>query len=257
MNTKLIMLTAALLATTSYILIKNRITKRDDTIFVVGTASGYAPFVSVDERGEYEGFDIDVASLLTQKMGKKLKIKDLGSMATLFIALQQNSIDAIMWGISITQDRLKNVTLIRYGGENMTSYPMLFWQKIPDCIKCIEDMIGLTVCVEPASAQDAALSRYPFITKKPTERVDDALLNIKYGRADAAFVEPAIARKFKNRYPEIQMMNVPLAPEDQEYGVGIAIKKENALLAQQVQQAVDQMISEGTIKKLETTWEIS
>src|SRR5207249_4261464 len=65
---------------------------------VIGTAAGYAPFVSINKQGEYEGFDIDVAQALTKKMGKKLVLKDLGSMTSLFMALEQGSIDAIIWG---------------------------------------------------------------------------------------------------------------------------------------------------------------
>jgi len=94
-------------------------------------------------------------------------------------------------------------------------------------------------------------------SQKNQPRVDDALLNIKYGRADAAFVEPAIARKFKNKYPEIQILDIPLAPEDQVQGVGIAIKKENGSLTKQVQQAVNAITSNSSIKKFETKWEIS
>ncbi len=231
-------------------------TDADNNIFVVGTVPDYAPFVSVNAQGEYEGFDIDVAKNIAQKLGKKLVLKDLGSMAPLFIALDQGSIDAIIWGLSITQSRLDKVAMIRYQGETVTSYPLIFWKEIPAGINGIQDMQGMTVCVEPASSQDTALSSYPFIIKKSTERVDDALLNIQYGKADAALVEPAIARKFQAKYPEIQILDMPLAPQDQVLGMGIAIKKENVSLIEQVQTAVDALQKEGVINILEKKWKI-
>jgi len=227
------------------------------SIFVVGTAGGYAPWVSINEQGTYEGFDIDVIHALAKEMNKKLVLKDLGSMSALFMALEQNKIDAIIWGMSITQDRLKRLAMVRYQGDSVTSFPLLFWNKIPDNIKSIQDMIGKTVCVEPASSQDTTLSTYPFIKKIPTEKVDDALLNIQYGKADAAFVEPAIAKKFKKKYPKIQTINVPLAPENQAYGVGICIKKNNTPLINEVKQTVNTLVQKGTIQKLETKWDIS
>ena len=94
--------------------------------FIVGTAAQYAPWVSINEQGEYEGFDIDVAQALAKTMGKTLVIKDLGSMASLFMALEQGSIDVIMWGMSITKERLQRVNMVRYSGETITTYPLLF-----------------------------------------------------------------------------------------------------------------------------------
>ena len=37
--------------------------------FVVGTTTGYAPFVSLDEKGKYVGFDIDLARKLAKSSG--------------------------------------------------------------------------------------------------------------------------------------------------------------------------------------------
>jgi ABC-type amino acid transport substrate-binding protein len=228
--------------------------RSSDSTFIVGTAAGYAPFVSVNEKGDYEGFDIDVANTLAKAMGKKLVLRDLGSMTSLFMALDQGSIDAIIWGLSIVEDRLKKVAMIRYQGETVTSYPLIFWKKIPEGIKSINDMKGMTVCVEPTSHQDMVLSKYSSIEKKLIEKVDDGLLNIQYGKADAAFVEPAIANKFKKKYPEMVMLDVQLGPEDQVRGMGIAVKKENTGLIKQIEQGVEQLKSNGTLETLEKKW---
>ncbi len=224
---------------------------------VIGTAAGYAPFVSMNQYGEYEGFDIDVAKALANQLGKKLEIKDLGSMTALFIALDQGSIDAIIWGLSITQDRLKKVAMIHYQGESDTSYPLLFWKHIPANINNLNDMKGKTIAVEPGSSQEGVLIKYPTINQLPTDKIDDTLLNIQYGKSDAALVEPAIAKKFKTRYPEIKTIDIPLAAEDQVHGVGIAIKKTNSTLIEQIQDAVKHLKSRGIIQQFEKTWGIS
>jgi arginine transport system substrate-binding protein len=241
----------------SYFVFKKPNSKADTSALIVGTAAGYAPWVSINEQGEYEGFDIDVIKAIAKQMNKKLVLKDLGSMSSLLMALKQNKIDAIIWGMSITQDRLDRMIMIRYQGETTKSFPLLFWQKIPDGITSIKDMKGKRICVEPASSEDTVLSKYPFIKKIQTEKVDDALLNIQYGKADAAFVEPAIAKKFKNKYPQIQIIDVLLAPEDQVYGVGICIKKENIDLADQVRQAINILLQKKLIQEFESKWKIS
>jgi ABC-type amino acid transport substrate-binding protein len=240
-----------------YVLVQRARAPKDETMFVVGTAAGYAPWVSINERGAYEGFDIDVISAVAQKMGKTLVLKDLGSMTPLFLALQQGSIDAVIWGMSITQDRLKRMAMVHYQGDGTPAYMLLFWKEIPATITSIEDMKDMIVCVEPASSQDTVLSKYPFIMKKYTEKVDDALLNIQYGKAVAAFVEPTIAQKFKSKYSDIQTLEVPLSQEDTVYGVGICVEKTNQPMIEAIENAVQSLRDEGTIEKLATRWNIS
>ena len=240
-----------------YWLNQNNNNTPDETTFVVGTVANYAPWVSTNANGEYEGFDVDVMHALAKQMNKKLVIKDLGSMSSLLIALEQKKIDAIIWGMSITQERLKKIAMVHYQGKPTTAYQLLFWQTIPSGIRSVEDMAGKTVCVEPASAQDMVLSSYPAIIKLPTEKIDDALLQIQYGKAAAAFVEPAIAKKFKKRFAEIQILDVPLTPEQQALGVGICIQKNNEPLIRAVTDAVNTLRENGTITKLETQWDIA
>lgn len=259
MNYKIIsvlgLLISGLIVATFYLNNKNTSDTTQPTL-TVGIASGYAPFISLNQQGVYEGFDIDVITAVTEKTNRRLKLIDLGSMASLFMALNQESIDAIIWGLSVTQDRCAKVAMINYQGETTDSFPLLFWQTIPEGVRSIEDMQGMTVCVEPGSSQDTALTQYPFIRTLSTEKVDDALLNIQFGKADAALVEPAIAAKFKRRYPEIKTLDLPLAPDQQVQGVGIAVKKENTALIQELTQAVDALKQEGRIAAFAQTWGI-
>jgi ABC-type amino acid transport substrate-binding protein len=226
----------------------------DANTLTIGIAAGYAPFISINAQGEYEGFDIDVAKAIADTLGKKLVLKDLGSMTPLLMALDQGSVDAIMWALSITHDRLKKFAMIHYQGENTVSYPLLFWKQIPSSISSLADMNGMVICVEPASSQGAVLANFPAINQLTTERIDDALLHLQYGKATAALVEPALGKKFKAAYPEIQILDVILSPEDQVKGMGIALQKHNLSLKKELEQAIDQLKENGTISSLEKKW---
>lgn len=231
--------------------------KNTDDVLIIGTASGYAPFVSLNPQEEYEGFDIDFAKALALKLNKKLVLKDLGSMNTLFIALDQEMIDAVIWGLSITQKRLQKVDMIPYQGDATTAYELLFWQNIPELIRSIDDMSGLTVAVEPGSSQESALEKYQTINKKNMEKVTDALLDLQYGKCDAIFVEPVVATKFKQKFPnDLKSLKVPLSADDYVFGVGVALKKNRFQLSNEIKQAVDQLRSEGVIGRLEKKWEL-
>lgn len=236
------------------------VTKMEKTntqeVLIVGIAAGYAPWISINQTGAYEGFDIDVINAVAQRMGKQLILKDLGSMTPLLLALEQGTIDALIWGMSITQDRLRKIAMVRYQGETTNAYQLLFWKAIPDGIRSIADMKDMTVCVEPASSQDAVVSKYPCMNKIYTEKIDDGLLNIQYGKADAVLVEPAIAQKFKAKYSEIKSVDVPLDDEEKVYGVGICVKKDNQILIQEIENAVASLRQEGLIARLEVQWGI-
>lgn len=222
---------------------------------IVGTASGYAPFVSINANGEYEGFDIDIANALAKQLDKELVIKDLGSLPTLFCALEQGSIDVIIWALSITQERQQAVAMVRYQGEGVRSYPLIFWQQVPTPVTSFADCAGLTVCVEPRSTQEKVLNKYPTISKKPVDKVTDSLLELQYGKADAALVEPAIAKTLQASFPaQLIIVDIPLQPSEQEFGNGIAIRKDNRALIAAIEQAVENLRANGTIAQLEQKW---
>jgi ABC-type amino acid transport substrate-binding protein len=226
-----------------------------DTL-IVGVSSGYAPWVSVNAQGEYEGFDIDVARALAQKLNKKLVLQDCGSMSSLLLALDQKKIDVIMWGMCITKDRLARMSMVRYQGKEMNAFPLLFWGKIPAGVTSINDMCGMTVCVEPASTQQKALERYDGVIQKLTPKIDDALLAIQYGKADAALTEPALARKFIKKFPCIKVLDLPLDENTKEFGVGICINQQNKKLVTCLEKAIAELEVEGVIAQLEKRWDI-
>lgn len=257
MKTKIFVLIAllfTLIASQVNLIKENKPT--DEETFLVGIAANYAPWISINERGEYEGFDIDVIKAVAESMGKKLKLVDLGSMSSLFMALEQSKVDSIIWGISITPDRLKRMAMVRYQGDEVTSFPLLFWEKIPEGTKGFEDMGARKICVEPASSQETVMAKYPSLKPLFVDKVDDALLNLRYKKADAAFVEPAIAKKFKAKYPQLKSLDIPLAEENQVKGVGIGVKLKRESLTREIEQAVKRLEKKGIIEQFERKWEI-
>jgi ABC-type amino acid transport substrate-binding protein len=251
---KIIMVVALLGLCIGYLVFFKKTSKSN--ALVIGIAANYAPWISINAQNEYEGFDIDVIKAVAQEMNVPLVLNDLGSMSSLLLALDQGKVDAVIWGMSIVPERLKKMAMVRYQGEVVTSYPLLFWNSIPKNITSIKDLKNKIVCVEPASSQDTVLKKYSYINKLVTEKIDDALLNIQYGRADAAFVEPAIANKFVKKYPEIKTLDVLLDKEDQVQGVGICVKLNNTTLINELEQAVQSLNAKETIKEFEQRWEV-
>jgi arginine transport system substrate-binding protein len=241
----------------SFLFIANGLSAAD---FVVGTTSAYAPFVSLDEQGRYVGFDIDIAKELSKKLGRSLVIKDLGSMPALILALKQNKIDALIWAISITEERQKQMEMIYYQGEKVTMLPLLFWKQIPEKISSIEVMVNdphAMISVEAGSFQESFLLSVPGLNLKQVDKVMDAILELKYGKSLATMVDPSLLATILDKFPQIKVLNIPLPPSAQSHGNGICINKSNPILIVEVKQAITELRNMGKIAELEKKWNLT
>jgi ABC-type amino acid transport substrate-binding protein len=229
----------------------------DPEPLIVGTASGYAPYVSLDTKGNYEGFDIDFAQELAKKLGRPLVIKDCGSMPSLMLALQQKKVDVLLWAISISQERMKKMEMVYYQGEKVTKMPFLFWKNVPDGIQSIEDLEGKgSVSAEVGSFQENVLKKYPTIKLKQVEKITDAVMEIRFGKSQTALADPSLILELTTKFPEIKVLYLPLKPEDYSLGNGICISKDNAKLAADVKKATEQLIAENKVAELEKKWKL-
>lgn len=226
---------------------------------VVGTTSGYAPYVSINAEGEYEGFDIDIAKSLADKLGRKLVIKDFGSMPALILALKQNKADVLIWSISITQERQKQMTMVYYQGEKVTSLPLLFWGGIPDHIKSLEDMANnpnAVISVEAGSFQEDVLLHVPGLTLKQVDKVSDAILELKYGKSQAVLIDNSLKPIYMKKFPKLKSLTINLPESKQSMGNGICLNSNNQDLIAAIQKAVNELFSDGTIANLEAKWKL-
>lgn len=224
---------------------------------VMGTASGYAPFVSLNDKGEYEGFDIDIAREVAKKLGRSLSLKDCGSMPSLMLALKQQKVDAIIWAISITEERENNIELVYYQGDIEDTVPLIFWKQIPEEIVALSDLgknAKKPICVEAGSYQEDIFKTCPSISLKYFDAVNDVILDLKYGKSLASAIDPSLIPRFTEKYPDLKVLSLPLPKEMQSKGNGIGINKSDQELAAQVRKAVKELETEGTIFQLEKKW---
>lgn len=229
----------------------------EEAIFTVGTTSGYAPYVSLNDKGEYEGFDIDVAHLVAERLHKKLVLKDLGSMPSLLMALQKKKIDAAIWAISITEERQKSMSMIYYQGEKVTELPFVFWKEVPKGLSKMEDFKNTpkqTVCVETGSYQDSITSKYSNLKIRNLDKIIDAIMELKYGKCMAVVVDYSLLGRLQSQYPELKVAKFALPASQQSLGYGICINPSNESTTVQVSKIVADLQAEGKLAELEKKW---
>lgn len=223
---------------------------------VVGLQSGYPPFEYIDTNGKIVGFDLDMAQHIADKLGKKLVIKDMDFEGTI-LSLKQGKIDLILSGMNITPSRLKEIDMVGYHGEAVTSLSLIFWEKIPSGVQSLEDLANVSnayISVESGSVSEQFMHHFPNVKVKSFQGALNPLLDVKYGKSVANLVEPDVAHYLKSKYPEIKVLSVPLSQEDYILGFGIGIKKGNQDLVKQVQSIVAELKEKGELQKLEKQW---
>ena len=248
----LILLTALGFAVKSY---QQADTSPQNTL-TIGLQSGYPPFEYKDSEGKFIGFDIDVAEHIAKTLGKTLVIKDM-DFEGIILSLKQKKIDLIMSGMNITPSRLKEIAMVPYHGEALTSLSLIFWNKLPDGIHSIEDLSQLpnaTVSVESGAIPEMTMGYYPGIPMSSFQGAQAALMDVKFGKSIANLVEPDVAKYHQSKHPEIKILSVPIPEEQTVMGFGIGIKKENQELTDDVQQIIQELKESGELKKLEDKW---
>jgi arginine/lysine/histidine transporter system substrate-binding protein len=219
----------------------------------VGMLSADAPFMSINEEGNYEGFDVDIAQAIAQTLERNLVVVDMG-LPELFVALEKGTIDMLMCGLSITNERLDKLAMVHYQGQGVKSYPLAFWQAIPFGVISLEDLKDKnpTICVLPGTTQEKFLSQFNFINVKVMNSYADIIMDLQYGKSTAALFDSAISSYIK-KFPQLKSIEIPL-DNFEEFGHGIAMHKNNTELAHQVTDIVKQLKLNGRIAELEHIW---
>lgn len=232
--------------------LKNR-NSSEDTL-IIGMMSGYPPFMSLNNNGEAEGFDVDIANEIGKKLNKKIEIKDM-SLAELFVALEKNKIDLLISGLNITKERLSKIAMIYYQGKQETTASILFWKTKPENVATLKDLKdkNATICVLPGSAQERFISQFDFIQKQYFSNYIDMIMALKFGKATAAIFESDIVNEYCNKFPELVVMQEPLG-DFKIFGKGIGINKKNGMLIQKVDAVIKQFLQDGTLAQLEKKW---
>lgn len=75
-------------------------------VYKIATDTTFAPFEFQNDKGEYVGIDIDILAAIAEDQGFQYELSPLGFSAAV-AALESNQADAVIAGMSITEERQK------------------------------------------------------------------------------------------------------------------------------------------------------
>lgn len=214
---------------------------------VVGTEPTFPPFESVDEKGEFVGFDIDLVKAIGEKAGFTVKIQSLGFDA-LIPALQSGQIGMAAAGMSITDERKQSVD---FSDPYIDAGLVLVVRQNEQAIEGVGDLKGKSVAVQRGStgaeAADKLKAEGGVGNVKYFATVPLAMLELGRGGVNAVINDKPTSEVYVAKQPG-QLKVLPEELESDSYG--LAIKKGNSELLKKVNDALKALQADGTIEKL-------
>jgi arginine/ornithine transport system substrate-binding protein len=219
----------------------------------IGVEGAYPPFSYVTPDGKLAGFDIDIAKALVKAMGAEIVLvaQDWDGIIP---ALLARKYDAIIASMSITEERKKKVAF----SNKYYNTPAKFVCK-KGAMKTFSraGMKGKKVGVQRATIHDRYLTdNYGNdVEIKRYGTQDEAYLDLVAGRVDMLLADSiALSDGFlkKPEGKDFQFIGPDLS--DKRWfgeGAGIAIRKQDADLAEMFNAAIDKIRADGTYKKIQ------
>jgi len=228
----------------------------------IGTEGAYPPYNATDASGKLVGFEIDLANALCERVQMKCEIvqQDWDGMIP---ALLNKRFDGIMAGMSVTQERLKQINFSKpYSSTPAwfvgTKDGLLKDAKTLDDIKAA--LKGKSVGVQRSTIHQNFLEqKIPGVDVKLYDTQDDLNLDLQNGRIDAGladslgwkdFLASDAGKGFTHFGPGLTGKDDPIFG----LGVGIGLRKEDTALKAKLDKALDEVNADGTMTKLSVQW---
>ena len=235
------------------------ITKDTDNIkqkktYVIGLDDEYAPMGFRDETGKIVGLDIDLAKETAKRMGVEFEFRPI-IWDKKEAELNSGRIDIIWNGLDITPERQ---TYILYSKPYMNNRQLLLVKESRDLhIKSIQDLKGKIVATQAGSnaedyveRDDAMRTSFANFITYPT--FSKAFKALAEERIDVLIVDEFAGRYEINRQGnEFKLIEIAVGDATE---LGIGFRRSDVELRDEVQKAFDEIIADGTAKKISEKW---
>ena len=193
---------------------------------VVGLDDSFPPMGFRDEQNNIVGFDIDVAKEVAKRSSKEAELKG-------------KKIDALWNGLTITEDRKKNIL---FSDPYMDDKELIVTRADDNSITSKESLAGKTVGVQTASSGEAYLKADP---------ASKAINDLELGRIDAVIADGVVARYTLTKKAGLKIVEGP------DFGADIfavGFRKEDTALKNKIDQVLIEMKKDGTMDKIAQKW---
>ena len=223
--------------------------------FTVGFDAEFPPFGYMDEKGDYVGFDLDLAAECASRMGKELVLKPI-NWDSKDMELSGYLIDCIWNGFTIN------------GRENDYAFTKSYMDnsqvvvvRADSDIQTLKDLADKVVMVQTDSSAQAALLDEEneemaalvdsFTRLETIADYNSAMMKLESGAVDAVGMDIFVAKfQLEGKEDTFRILDDQISTE--QYGVGFL--KDNTELRDEVEATLMEMVDDGTFAKISEKW---
>lgn len=209
----------------------------------------YAPHAFPAMDGTIQGFNVDLAKLIGEKLHEPIQI-DAAQFSGLIPALQAGTYDFLVAPVTVTKERAQNLLFTE--GFMDTDFAFLVPKNAPERTK-LEDFKGLTIAVNKGSNYEQYLQEkageYGWkVVAYGTQ--SDAAQAVMSGRADASLAGNTVVAWAAKNNPRLKM--------SYEIKTGLVwafpFRKDETALRDKVDAVLECLKSDGEMAKLSEKW---
>ena len=219
----------------------------------MATNAAFPPY-EYYEGDKIVGIDAEVAKAIADKLGYELKIEDM-DFNSIITAVQTGKVDMGVAGMTVTEDRKKNVNFTdsyATGIQSIIVKEDSSITSVDDLGKLLEEGKKFLIGVQQSTTGDIYCSDTPdnggygedHVTKFTTGA--NAVQALVTGKVDCVIIDNEPAKKFVEANKGLKILDTEYAVED----YAIAISKDNNELLKKVNDALKELIADGTVKNI-------
>jgi polar amino acid transport system substrate-binding protein len=215
----------------------------------IGTEGAYPPWNFLDDNGDVAGFEIELGNELCTRAGFECTWVT-NEWDTIIPNLQAGNFDAIMAGMSITEERQQTID---FSEPYFPPDPSLYIATAGSDFD-FENLSGVRIGVQGATIQAAYVEENfgGSNTVLSFETADQALADLNAGNVDVILADGSyLAEIVSGSGGALEFVGPEVLIGG---GVGIGLRKDDDELEQKFNTVIDEAKADGTIDALITKW---
>ena len=214
---------------------------------IVGTSSGYPPYVFVDSESPDKnviGLDMEMCKQIADKLGVKMEVQDMGFSA-LLSSVTAGKVDIAVGGVSPTPEREK---VMAFSDQYLpTEQKLLVLKKNQHVYKSMADLKGKTIGAEKSTTQEATAQKVEGANALGLSSVPDAILQLKNEKLDGIVLEGVVAKQYLIFNDDLALADVQFQGANKVSAV--ALKKGNDDLVKIINEIIKKDTESGQFEK--------
>ena len=214
----------------------------------------FAPMGFRNERGEIVGFDIDLAKETAARMGVEVEFKFIDWDNKEF-EITNGNVDMIWNGCDIMNEYKEYMIFSKPYMDNRQI--LLVKKGNPEGIHSEGDLYGKIVGTQAGSNSETYINeneklKNTFAVFKTYRNIKEGFEALSNNEFDVLIIDEIAGRYEMTIHPDMfGVVEVTIGPVT-EFGIGF--RKDNTELCDRVQKVFDEMIKDGTAKKISEKW---